>query len=79
MLIIRLQRTGKRHAPTYRLVVAEKQKSVSKKIHDIIGTYHPVSKQLVLKQGNKLETYLQNNIAKSETALSILKKNNLIK
>jgi small subunit ribosomal protein S16 len=79
MLIIRLQRTGKRHAPSYRLVVAEKARSVSKKIQEVLGTYSPATKVLVLKQGNTLEIHLKNNIQMSETVASILKKNTLLK
>ena len=41
MLSIRLQRTGRRNDPTYRLVVAPKTASAKRKFLEILGTYLP--------------------------------------
>lgn len=79
MLIIRLQRIGKKHSPQFRLVVAEKTRSVSKKFKEILGNYHPVTKKLTLKGEDVLKKYLDNNIQMSETAKSILVKNGHVK
>jgi small subunit ribosomal protein S16 len=50
MLVIRLMRTGKIHAPHYRLVVQEKRSKLNGKAVDTIGHYHPAqaSKLLVI-------------------------------
>lgn len=41
MLVIRLQRTGKRNSPTFRVVVAEKARSAKKEFHEVVGHYLP--------------------------------------
>lgn len=41
MLKIRLQRTGRRNAPAYRLVVAEHTAPIQGKFVEIVGTYIP--------------------------------------
>ncbi|MEA3304473.1 MAG: 30S ribosomal protein S16, partial [Patescibacteria group bacterium] len=50
MLKIRLQRGGKKHAPFYRIVVAEHSNPVSGKFIDRVGYHNPVSqpKELVI-------------------------------
>lgn len=49
MLKIRLQRTGKRNAPTYRIVVAEHSAPIQGKFIEIIGTYIPTKNNRLLK------------------------------
>jgi small subunit ribosomal protein S16 len=44
MLSIRLTRTGKIHAPHYRIVVQEKRSKLDGKAVDILGHYHPAEK-----------------------------------
>jgi small subunit ribosomal protein S16 len=75
MLIIRLQRIGKKHAAEYRLVVAEKKRHVSKQVNTVLGNYNPVTKKLVLKHGADVNKYIDLNIEQSDTVRSILKKN----
>ena len=41
MLRIRLTRTGKRHSPSYRIIVAEKRSRRDGRYVDIIGHYNP--------------------------------------
>lgn len=50
MLRIRLRRTGKKHQPHYRLVVAEHTAPIQGKFVDIVGHYNPRSKELVIKE-----------------------------
>ena len=47
MLKIRLSRTGKKHAPHYRIVVTETRSKRDGKIVAQIGHWHPKEKQLV--------------------------------
>jgi small subunit ribosomal protein S16 len=78
MLTIRLQRVGKIHSPFYRVVSAQKHRSVSKKFKEILATYDPRSKELVVKNQEKIEFYLKNNVDMSSTVKSIFTKNKLI-
>ena len=44
MLTIRLQRIGKKNAPTYRLVIAEKGRDTQGRNLEILGTFNPRAK-----------------------------------
>lgn len=46
MLKIRLTRMGKKHQPTYRIVVTPKEHPVSGTYVDLIGTYDPIRAQV---------------------------------
>jgi len=50
MLVIRLTRTGKKHQPNYRIVVADSRKAVSSPYVEMIGHYDPRTKALVLNK-----------------------------
>ena len=41
MVVIRLARFGTKHAPKYRVTVADSKKYVTKKYIEILGTYNP--------------------------------------
>jgi len=41
MVVIRLARFGTKHAPKYRITVADSKKYVTKKYIEVIGTYNP--------------------------------------
>lgn len=41
MVVIRLARFGKKHAPVYRITVADSRKYVTGKFLEVIGTYTP--------------------------------------
>lgn len=49
MLSIRLTRTGKKKAPTYRVVVMEKRRDPWAKAIEILGHHNPRTKETVLK------------------------------
>ena len=44
MVVIRLARLGKKHAPKYRITVADQRKYVTGKFIEIIGSYIPTPK-----------------------------------
>jgi len=46
MLIIRLQRTGKKHEPHFRIVAADSRRHVSKNSIKVLGYFNPRTKQL---------------------------------
>ena len=66
MLIIRLQRAGKRNQPLYRVIVAEKTASASKKFIEVLGSYNPHTKNLVMK-ADRLEYWKGQQISMSPT------------
>ncbi len=75
MLIIRLQRTGRENLPTYRLVVAEKARSVKGKSMEIIGHFLPARKPAVLEvKKDRVEYWMQRGAAVSNTAARLLQK-----
>lgn len=79
MLIIRLQRTGKKNAADFRVVLAQKTASASKKFVEVIGTYNPRTKQLVLKDQARLDYWIAQHVEVSPTVHNLLVTKNLIK
>lgn len=77
MLIIRLARHGRKKAPFYHLVVAEKAKAVQKKYVARIGYYNPLANEgkgeLVFDQ-EKITLYVNNGAQMSQTAARLLSK-----
>ncbi|HAZ28704.1 MAG TPA: 30S ribosomal protein S16 [Candidatus Magasanikbacteria bacterium] len=49
MLVLRLQRIGKKKKPSYRLIVSEKSKDPQAKNLEILGLYHPVQKETMIE------------------------------
>lgn len=79
MLTIRLQRTGKKNFANFRVVVAEKSAHVSKKVQEILGNYNPHNKQLNLKNPERLNYWLAQNVNVSETVHNLLVEKGLLK
>jgi ribosomal protein S16 len=79
MLTIRLQRTGKKNLANFRVVVAEKAAHVSKKIHEILGSYNPHKKELNLKNPERLNHWISQNVSISETVHNLLVEKGLLK
>ncbi len=50
MLVIRLSRRGKKHQPSYRIVVAEKRSKLTGEALDDLGSYNPFSKKATLNK-----------------------------
>ena len=78
MLSIRLSRTGKTHAPHYRIVVQEKRSKKEGKSIDIIGHYHPAQpgKELVVDK-EKAQKWLDNGAQPSDTVTNLFVKTGL--
>ena len=49
MLVLRLQRIGKKKKPSYWLIVSEKSKDPQAKNLEILGLYHPVQKETMIE------------------------------
>ena len=75
MLAIRMQRKGRAHYPTYRIVVQESQRHpLSGRVVAEVGNYNPATKALTLDK-EKVEKYLSNGAQPSSRVAFILKKN----
>ena len=78
MLTIRFQPTGRKHSKMYRVVVAEKTRSVSKKVKEILGWYNPYTKESKINE-DRAKTLISNNTEISTSVQSLFKKTGLIK
>ena len=75
MLAIRMQRNGRAHYPTYRIVVQEAQRHpLSGRVVAEVGNYNPQTKALTLDK-ELVEKYLSNGAQPSSRVAFILKKN----
>jgi len=75
MLAIRMQRNGRSHYPTYRIVVQESQRHpLSGRVVAEVGNYNPATKALTLDK-KAVEKYLSNGAQPSSRVAFILKKN----
>ena len=79
MLVIRLQRTGKKHRANFRMVVAEKTAHVSKKFKEVLGSYNPHTKELNLKNPEKVQTLMDQGVQPSPTVNNLLIDKGIIK
>ena len=68
MLKIRLQRTGRRNAPAYRLVVAEHSAPIQGKFVEIVGSYIPTKHnyKLEIKQ-DRIQYWISKGAQPSQT------------
>ena len=77
MLAIRMQRNGRTHYPTYRIVVQEAQRHpLSGRVVAEVGNYNPATKALTLDK-EAVEKYLKNGARPSSRVALILKKNKI--
>ena len=75
MLAIRMQRKGRAHYPTYRIVVQEAQRHpLSGRVVAEVGNYNPATKALTLDK-EAVERYLNNGAQPSSRVAFILSKN----
>jgi small subunit ribosomal protein S16 len=78
MLIIRLQRTGTKNRPTFRLVLAESFRSATKRFIEILGHYNPRSKDFGIKDEARLKYWLGQGVQLSPTVHNLLVTKKLI-
>ena len=77
MLAIRMQRNGRAHYPTYRIIVQEAQRHpLSGRVVAEVGNYNPQTKVTVL-DNEKIEFYLKNGAQPSSRVARILKANKI--
>lgn len=79
MLTIRLQRIGKKNAPTYRLVIAEKARDTQGKNLEILGTYNPRAKENgLMPNADRVKYWLSKGAQASNTLHNLFLKAGLI-
>lgn len=80
MLTIRLQRAGKKNKPEYRIVLAEKTAASQKKFTEVLGSYNPHTKALVIKDQERLNYWKdEQHVELSATVHNLLVTKDLIK
>lgn len=77
MLMIRLQRAGKRNRPEFRIVLAEKESSASKKFTEILGNYNPRTKDFTIKE-DRLKYWVAQHVSLSATVHNLFVTKKLI-
>ena len=75
MLVIRLQRTGRKNLPSYRIVVAEKARPVKGKFLEILGHYLPAQNPPVFEvDQEQVAAWVKKGAIPSDTVARLLKR-----
>ena len=77
MLVLKLQRRGKKHQPFYRLVVSERRSKVTGQEVENLGWYDPKSKERKFNKERILH-WLQNGAQKTDSVHNLLIKDGII-
>lgn len=73
MLVLRLQRTGRKNVPTYRLVIAEKSAAVKGKSQEEVGYYLPQRTPHILEfKQERIEYWVKMGAQPSDTVARLL-------
>ena len=78
MLMIRLQRVGRKNEPHFRMVVAEKTTSPRGKSTEVVGFINPKTKEKSLKQ-DRILYWISKGAQVSDTVHNLLVSNRVIK
>lgn len=73
MLIIRFQRVGKKHQPTFRLVVGERRRKPRGRYLESLGWYNPRTKEQKVDSG-RIRHWIERGAQLSQTARTALKR-----
>lgn len=71
MLIIRFQRVGRRNDPAFRIVVTEKRSKPKSGALEILGSFHPKTKEARLK-GERISHWLSKGAKASPRVWNLL-------
>lgn len=71
MLMIRLQRTGRKNNPSFRVALAEKRSKPKSGALELLGSYDPKTKQSILKK-ERILYWLSQGAHPSATAHNLL-------
>jgi len=79
MLSIRFLRVGKKHQPSYKIVVVDKKRSPkSGKFTEQLGFYNPITKEKAVNK-ERVEYWLSQGAQPSDTVYNLLVKEGIIK
>jgi len=74
MVRIRLRRTGLRHQPTYRVVVADIESPRDGKFLEILGSYSPTTDPVTLEiKEDRVYEWMKNGAVPSESVVKLFK------
>ena len=77
MLTIRLSQVGKKNKKMYRLIISEKARDTFGRALEILGSYNPHSKELVVK-ADRIKHWISNGAGMSPTVNNLLITNKII-
>ena len=73
MLKIRLRRTGQKHQPSYRIVVADKDSPRDGRFLEIVGHYNPRTEPVTLEvKADRVQHWISNGAQPTETVHRLL-------
>lgn len=79
MLTIRLQRLGKKNAPTYRLVLAEKGRDTQGRNLELLGTFNPRAKENgFVPNTDRIKYWLEKGAQPSDTLHNLFLQSGII-
>lgn len=78
MLVIRLQRVGRRNDPAFRLVLTEKKSKPKSGEQEILGSFHPKTKSTILKN-DRILYWIGKGAKPSDTVYNLLVKKGIVK
>ncbi len=79
MLVIRLQRIGKKNRPHYRLVVSEKSRDLAGRHLEILGNYDPIANPKVVNlEAERIKHWLAVGAQPSASVHNLLVSNKII-
>jgi small subunit ribosomal protein S16 len=78
MLTIRLQRTGTKNKPAFRVVLAEAYRAASKQVLEVLGHYNPKSKDFGIKDESRLKYWIAQHVSISPTVYNLLVEKKLV-
>ena len=77
MLKIRLSRAWKKNMPFFRVVLTEHTAEAKHWYKEVLGFYNPLTKELKLKDLEKIKKYLSQGIQFSPRVEKLIKTNNI--
>ena len=72
MLTIRLQRAGSKNRASFRIVLAQSYRSASKQALEVLGHYNPKSKEVGIKDTERLNYWIGQHVSISPTVYNLL-------
>lgn len=77
MLAIKLKRIGKKHQPSYRIVVNEKKSKMSGRFIEDLGWYNPFSKEIKINK-ERVDFRLKTGAQPTDSVYNLLVKSGII-